>query len=161
MRVGIIALLHESNTLIRQPTTRRHFEQDLLLTGAAIRDRLADTHHEIGGFFAGLDEAGVEAVPIFAARAVPFGTIEADTFDWLLAQLFDALGQAGTLDGVLVAPHGATVSQRHPDADGYWLGELRRQFGSQPIIGTLDPHANLSAAMVAATDALIAYRTNP
>ncbi|MCA9207018.1 MAG: M81 family metallopeptidase [Planctomycetales bacterium] len=161
MRVGIIALLHESNTLICQPTTRRHFEQDLLLTGAAIRDRLADTHHEIGGFFAGLDEAGVEAVPIFAARAVPFGTIEADTFDWLLAQLFDALGQAGTLDGVLVAPHGATVSQRHPDADGYWLGELRRQFGSQPIIGTLDPHANLSAAMVAATDALIAYRTNP
>jgi hypothetical protein len=30
-----------------------------------------------------------------------------------------------------------------------------------PIIGTIDPHANLSPAMVAATDALIAYRTNP
>jgi microcystin degradation protein MlrC len=30
-----------------------------------------------------------------------------------------------------------------------------------PIIGTLDPHANLSPKMVAATNALIAYRTNP
>jgi microcystin degradation protein MlrC len=30
-----------------------------------------------------------------------------------------------------------------------------------PIIGTIDPHVNLSPAMVAATDALIAYRTNP
>src|SRR5206468_4598790 len=32
---------------------------------------------------------------------------------------------------------------------------------SVPIIGTLDPHANLSAAMVEAATALIAYRTNP
>jgi microcystin degradation protein MlrC len=30
-----------------------------------------------------------------------------------------------------------------------------------PIIGTLDPHANLSPAMIEATDALTAYRTNP
>ena len=30
-----------------------------------------------------------------------------------------------------------------------------------PIIATMDPHANLSQAMVEATDALIAYRTNP
>jgi microcystin degradation protein MlrC len=30
-----------------------------------------------------------------------------------------------------------------------------------PIIGTLDPHANLSSLMIEATDALIAYRSNP
>src|SRR5262249_8823264 len=30
-----------------------------------------------------------------------------------------------------------------------------------PIVGTLDPHGNLSPRMVAACDALIAYRTNP
>jgi microcystin degradation protein MlrC len=62
----------------------------------------------------------------------------------------------------LVAPHGATVSEPFPDVDGHWLGELRRRVGPEmPIIGTLDPHANLSPAMVAATNALIAYRTNP
>jgi microcystin degradation protein MlrC len=66
------------------------------------------------------------------------------------------------LDGLLLAPHGATVSEEHLDADGYWMGLLRERLGPEkPIIATLDPHANLSAAMVEATDALVAYRTNP
>jgi microcystin degradation protein MlrC len=76
--------------------------------------------------------------------------------------MFAELEKAGQLDGILVAPHGATVSEPYPDVDGHWLGELRRRVGREiPIIGTLDAHANLSPAMVAATDALIAYRTNP
>ena len=33
MRIGIIALLQESNTFIGQPTTLAHFEQELLVTG--------------------------------------------------------------------------------------------------------------------------------
>jgi len=162
MRVGIIALLHESNTFIAQPTTLEHFRANTLLTGAAVRRRFAQTHHEVGGFFEGLEGAGLEAVPIFAARAVPYGTITAEAFAALLDVLFEQLDTVGPLDGILVAPHGATVSQAHPDADGYWLSELRRRVGHRlPIIGTLDAHANLSRQMVAATDALIAYRTNP
>jgi microcystin degradation protein MlrC len=112
--------------------------------------------------FHALDDAGEEAVPVFAARAVPFGVIEAAAIERLLAMMFAQLDQAGPLDGVLIAPHGATVSETYPDVDGHWLTELRRRVGpSVPIIGTLDPHANLSPAMVAAATALIAYRTNP
>jgi microcystin degradation protein MlrC len=162
MRIGIIALLQESNTFIGQPTTLTHFEQELLATGKTVRERLAGTHHEVAGIFHALDEAGEEAVPIFAARAVPFGVIEAAAVEQLLAMMFAAIVKAGKLDGVLVAPHGATVSATYPDLDGHWLGELRRRVGPDvPIIGTLDPHANLSSAMVQAATALIAYRTNP
>jgi microcystin degradation protein MlrC len=162
MRIGIIALLQESNTFIGQPTTLAHFEQELLATGEAVRERLAGTHHEVAGMFHALQDAGEEAVPIFAARAVPFGVIEAAAIERLLAMMFAELERARGLDGILVAPHGATVSQPHADVDGHWLGELRRRVGPQmPIIGTLDPHANLSPAMVAAATALIAYRTNP
>jgi microcystin degradation protein MlrC len=162
MRIGIIALLQESNTFIGQPTTFAHFEQELLVTGEAVRERLAGTHHEVGGMFHALDDAGEEVVPIFAARAVPYGVIEASAIQRLLETMFAALDQAGKLDGVLVAPHGATVSATFPDVDGHWLSELRKRVGPHvPIIGTLDPHANLSPEMVAATDALIAYRTNP
>ena len=76
--------------------------------------------------------------------------------------MFAALEQAGRLDGVLVAPHGATVSEVIRDVDGHWLSELRRRVRpALPILGTLDPHANLSPQMVAATNALVAYRTNP
>lgn len=162
MRIGILALLQESNTFIPQYTTLAHFEEELLTTGEAVRHRLAGTHHEVGGMLHVLEEAGEEAVPIFAARALPFGIIEAEAAQRLLEMMFEALQRAGPLDGVLVAAHGATVSEPFRDLDGHWLGELRRRLGPEvPIIGTIDPHANLSPAMVAATDALIAYRTNP
>jgi microcystin degradation protein MlrC len=162
MRIGIIALLQESNTFIQAPTTFAHFAEELLVTGEAMRERLAGTHHEVAGMFHALEELGEEAAPIFAARALPFGVIEKPAVERLLDMMFGALEKAGPIDGVLVAPHGATVSQPYPDVDGHWLSELRRRVGpGVPIVGTLDAHANLSPAMVAATDALIAYRTNP
>ncbi len=162
MRIGIIALLHESNTFSAQPTTLESFRQNLLLSGEPIRAAMEDAHHEVGGFFGGLDAAGVEAVPLFAARALPSGTIRSDAFEALENQLLECVRDSVPLDGILVAPHGATVSERHADADGHWLNELRKLVGPDiPIIGTLDAHANLSPLMVDRCTALIAYRTNP
>lgn len=162
MRVGILALLHESNTFLPRPATLEDFRRDVLLTGEDVRKRFRDANHEVGGFFSGLEHEGVEAVPVFAARAVPSGTIERSAFEELLRILDGQLATAGRLDGVLAAPHGATVSEREPDADGAWLGRVRRRLGPDaPIVGTLDPHANLSPAMVEACDALLSYRTNP
>jgi microcystin degradation protein MlrC len=162
MKVGIVGWLHESNTFIRPTTQLHHFESDLMVTGDAVRDRLADSHHEIGGFFQGLATIGVEAIPVFAARATPYGPVSAQTFDAILARIHTELDRVGPLDGLLLAPHGAMVSEQHADADGFWMGSLRQRFGPRfPIMATLDPHANLSPKMVVAADALVAYRTNP
>lgn len=162
MRVGVIALMQESNTFIASATTLAHFEADLLVEGDPVRARFDSAHHEVGGFFAGLAAEKLDAVPIFAARALPYGIVAADAFDALLARMDAAIDRAGALDGLLVAPHGATVAANHPDADGHWLSRLRERFGRKfPIIGTLDLHANVSPKMVAACDALIGYRTNP
>lgn len=166
MRIGIIALLHESNTFVTQPTTLKQFYDDLYLEGEAIRDQLASSHHEIGGFFAGLEQCSrsgdVVAVPLLATRATPAGVITAETMETLVARMLSIVSTTPDLDGILVAPHGAAVSQVAADADGYWLSKLREQVGSDlPIIGTLDAHANLSKAMIEACDALFAYRTNP
>ena len=161
MRVGIVSLMHESNTFLRSPTTIANFQQDQLLRGEDVR-RLAGSHHEVGGFFAGLAQAGIESVPVFAARAIPSGPISADAFRELLAMLDAELDRAGKLDGLLVGPHGAAVCESEPDADGFWLTQMRSRFARPfPIIGTLDPHGNLSERMIEASDALIAYRTNP
>ena len=161
-RVGIIGLLQESNTFITGKTNLDHFREDLLLIGEDIRKYMADAPHEVGGFFEGTEVAGYEAVPIFLARAIPYGVIEASAFDALVDQLLTELQKAGSLDGILAAPHGATVAENYPDADGYWLSEVRKAVGSNlPIVATIDPHANLSNAMVEATDAIIAYSTNP
>lgn len=161
-RIGIVGLLQESNTFVAETTTRRHFEADLLLRGEEIRAAMAEAPHEVGGFFETLDEADAEAVPLFLARALPHGTIESSCFEGLVAELLESVDKAGPLDGILAAPHGATVAEGAPDADGCWLSRLRERLGAGvPIVATLDPHANLSPAMVAATDAIIAYRSNP
>jgi microcystin degradation protein MlrC len=162
MRVGIIAFLQESNTFLAGKTTLAHFERDLLCEEEGVRKHFAGSHHEVGGFFAGLEAEGIEAVPVFAARALPYGMVEAGAFDELLRRMLAALDRAGPLDGLLVAPHGATVAESAPDADGEWLSRVRERVGPDvPIIGTLDLHANVSPAMVRAVNALIAYRTNP
>jgi microcystin degradation protein MlrC len=162
MRVGVIALMHESNTFIQVTTTLADFEADLLLEGEAVREKLSDAHHEVGGFFEGLKSAGIDAVPIFAARALPYGPIAAEAATTLVARMLRALDGAGRLDGLLVAPHGAAVAEKEPDFDGHWLTLAARQVGTGvPVIGTLDLHANVSPRMVQACDALIAYRQNP
>ncbi len=161
-RIGIVGLLQESNTFVREQTTRQHFEADLLVRGEAVRAAMSDAPHEVGGFFEELARAGAEAVPLFFARALPNGTIAREDFETLVEELLAAIAEAGPLDGVLAAAHGATVAEGHPDADGFWLGRLRNLLGQRvPLVATLDPHVNLSPAMVEATDALVAYRTNP
>ncbi len=161
-RIGIVGLLHESNTFITAPTLRAHFEADLLLQGEAIREAMAQAPHEVGGFFEILDAAGVEVVPVFLARALPYGPIAQEVFATLVAEMLAGLAAAGPLDGILAAPHGATVAEACPDADGHWLARVREFLGpDRPLIATIDPHANVSPQMVAATDALVAYRTNP
>lgn len=162
MRVGIIGLLHESNTFMPRATTLEDFRRLVIARGADVETQFAGTHHEIGGFFEGLKSEGIDAVPLFATRAVPSGTITADTLDQLLAMMFEDLDHAGPLDGLLVAPHGAGVSESHPDMDGHWLSLVRERVGPRvPIVCTLDPHANLTRRMVDACDATVAYRSNP
>ncbi|CAK9015401.1 Microcystinase C (MlrC) (Fragment), partial [Durusdinium trenchii] len=147
--------------------TARDFQRDLLVTGGAVRDAFRESHHEVGGFFHGASDEDcpdlpIEPVPIFAARTVPSGTITTKCWSDLIGMLQEALAAAGPLDGLLVAPHGATVSEAEPDADGHWLSVVREQVGADiPIIGTLDAHANLSPRMVDACNALVAYRSNP
>jgi len=163
MRVGIIALQHESNTFLPTPTTLEDFRRNTLATGQDVVPHFETAHHEVGGFIEGVrGAAGLELVPIFAARATPSGTIVADTYRELFDMMMRELERAGTLDGLLVAPHGAGVCESEPDMDGHWLAALRERIGPNvPMICTLDLHANVSRRMIDSCDATIAYRTNP
>lgn len=162
MRIGIIAIQHESNTFVQTATTLDDFQHDALVCGDEVRLLFEGALHEVGGFFTGLKQAQAEAVPIFAARAVPGGAVTKETFDKLVATMLKQLDAAGDLDGLLVAPHGAGVCESVRDMDGYWLELVRQKIGNAvPMICTLDAHANVSLRMIDACDATIVYRTNP
>lgn len=163
-RVGILSLMHESNTFAVTPTTIESFRRDSLLTGEEVRREFEGGLHQGSGFFQGLVGSEVEAVPIFHAATPPSGTITKETCDELIRLMFTSLDEVGELDGFLVSPHGANAGEGddYRDLDGFWLTHLRNRIGpNRPIICVIDPHANLSARMVAACDATIAYRSNP
>lgn len=161
-RIGIVALLQETNTFLSAPTTLEHFEQNVLAYGDDVRQQFAGADHEVGGFLTRLDEADCEVVPIFAARALPYGTMTDETYQTLRSRMLGAMEAAGRLDGVLAACHGATVSETIRDVDGDWLSEVREMIAPEtPLIATADPHGNLSHKMLDAIDGLIAYQTNP
>ena len=164
MRVGIISLIHESNTFIGTPTTIDLFQRDGLLVGSQVAAAFQGGLNEISGFLDGLATEKIEAVPIFFACTPPSGTITHATCEELIRIMFEQFDLAGPLDGMLVAPHGANAGEgsEYRDLDGHWLTRLRERVGPEkPIICTIDPHANLTARMIASCDATIAYRTTP
>ncbi|GIW93382.1 MAG: microcystinase C [Pirellulaceae bacterium] len=161
MRVGIVAILHESNTFIQQPTCWSHFQEDLWAEGSAVWDCFWKGHHEVSGFLAGLIEHGLQPVPLLAARAMPYGAIETGCYRRLLDRFVRRVAAAAPMDGWLVAVHGAAASHADLDVDGTILTWLRQVAADRPIIATVDAHANLSPRMVTACQAIIPYQTNP
>jgi microcystin degradation protein MlrC len=161
-RVGILGIYHESNTFSIGTTTWSDFADGHLFYGSEIITRYEQAHHEIGGFIEGMASAYVELIPIFFADIIPGGRIDKLTYERLKAELLKALEAALPLDAIYVAAHGAAVSDGIRDVDGDWLQAIRNQVGHYiPVVGSLDPHANVSVGMQNATDGLIAYTTNP
>lgn len=162
LRIALLGIYHESNTFLDKPTTLPDFEKGHWLFGNDIILEYKDAYHEIGGMIEVLDREGMELVPVMYAEATPGGIIASETYDCILQQMMEALERVLPVDGCLVVPHGAAVSEAFADMDGHWLSLLRRKTGKNiPVVGTIDPHANVSASMIAATDGLIAYKTNP
>ncbi|MBZ4191397.1 M81 family metallopeptidase [Niabella beijingensis] len=161
-KIALIGIYHESNTFNKRPTVYADFVNGHLLKGADIVAHYKNAHHEIGGFIEALNDAHIELIPVMYAEAAPGGTVTTETYLRLKAELGALLQQVLPVDGVLVAPHGAGVCEDYPDMDGDWLSYVRALVGTEvPIVGTLDPHANVSLLMIEKTNALFAYATNP
>lgn len=161
-RVALVGLYHESNTFLSQPTTLQNFKDSHFIMGESIRAEYAEAYHEIGGILEVFDASDVEIVPLVFAEATPGGVIDQASFDYLVELILKELQAQGPWDGIMACAHGAAVAQGYPDSDGYWISKVRELVGKDiPIVSTLDPHANISPLMGEATQAMIAYRTNP
>jgi len=160
-RIGLVGIYHESNTFLNQQTEMHHFVEGHMFFGEEIISQYQDAFHEIGGIIEILRQQPVLLLPVMYAEATPGGIIERATSEALISRLMEELNSVLPLDGLIVVPHGAAVSEIDEDFDGYWLSLVRDKVGDIPMVGTLDPHANLSHRMVEKVDAFIAYKTNP
>lgn len=108
---------------------------------------------------------GWELLPVVDMRAVPGGTVADAVVDLFWAEfraVADKEGERG-IDGVFLVLHGAMVSESLPDVEGEILRRIRgiECLSDAPICGVMDPHANLTDAMLRQSDGLVAHRENP
>ncbi len=161
-RIAVGGILHESNTFASLPTTLARFEEGATRRGADIEREFGDAAHEVGGFFEGAAALGLDLVPTLVANAVPSGTVADEAFEALTAELIARVKEAGEIDGLLLALHGAMVAESFPDADAEVLRRLRRALGPElPIVVTHDAHANVAPEEVELSTALVIYKEVP
>ena len=162
MRVAIAELKQETNTFVPRLTTMADFEAWHYWTGPDLIDGLGGTNSEIDGFLNVLTAAGIEPVPILATFAMSGGKVEDATYDRLLGELLTGIANAGQLDGILIALHGAMVTESDDSPDANTLKAIRDLVGPNlPVVATYDLHANLTARMAEYADALVGFKTSP
>ncbi len=162
-RIAIAAFMHESNGFASGLTTESDFALGGLDTGEAIRQRWAEAHHEIGGFFEAAERFGFDLRPALTAWAMPSAMLDESAYEAILDRLLASLRGCGPVDGVLLALHGAmVVDGLEGSADAHTAMQVRKAIGREiPLIVTLDYHANVSPALADAADGVIVYRTYP
>jgi microcystin degradation protein MlrC len=162
VRVAIAELKQESNTFVPRPTTLADFAAWHLWRGGELVVGLDDTNTEIAGFLDVLREADIVPVPLLATFAMSGGRVTDDAFVSLLDELLAALRAQAPFDGVLVALHGAMVTDSDDDPDGAIVAAVRGEIGAEtPLVVTMDLHANLTAQAVEHADAIVGFRTSP
>ncbi len=162
MRLATLGLSHETNTFARLPATFERFAEDGILRGDDIVRVFGESHATLAGYLEADASPGVEVVPLLFTQTNPIGTITADAFERIVGEMLDMLRDRGPWDGVLLALHGAAVSEEYPDADGEIAARVRRIVGPDVPIGlAIDMHANISRKMVDNVTATVVYRTNP
>lgn len=166
-RVALLGFFLESNNfspVTREEDYRRRcfFEGDEILE--EMKRDAPRTPVELSGFKAEMDHHGIdwELVPCVVADAEPGGPIDQSFFEATVEKMRGYLEQAGKLDGVYIASHGAMRATDDYDPDATIYAMIRDVVGPDvPLIATLDLHTNVSARMAEMTDVLVAYLTNP
>lgn len=169
MRIAIGGFLHESHSFAPLATGWQEFLQPggfpPLQRAATLLDALRPTSVPAAGAIMVAEEQGVEIAPLAWCFANPAGPVTAEAFEriaaLLVAELSDALEKA-PLDGVYLDLHGAMVVVGFDDAEAELLRRVRAVVGpAMPLAISLDPHANMTAAMMAHSDVMVPFRTYP
>src|SRR5262249_48985697 len=160
--IAIGGIMHESDTFNPAKTEL----SDFVRRGTAPRvEALAEwarSNDEVSGYIEGGREYGLELVPVLMATATPKGPVTDEAFNVLTGDLIAQIRAAPHLDGLLLALHGAMVSEKYPHADAEIVRRLRKALGAKfPIVVTHDFHANVSEDIVRLSTVLLTYKENP
>jgi microcystin degradation protein MlrC len=154
-------IAHETNTFNIRPTTLAAFQDRFLLLGDAAISARGDQNTELAGLLDTGRDYGWDITHVISAGAGPGGVVTRDAFEALTAPLVAAAAD-GPWDGIFLMLHGAMVTDFCEDGEGEILSRVRAIVGPDiPVAVTLDPHANVTAAMCDLAQILVSYTTYP
>ncbi len=160
MRVLVGAFALEANTFAPGATTVDDFRAQVWRVGAEIGPDALGVRSELAAAWRLLADAGHEVVPSLAAWSAPRRPLAADALAEVVRLVTEPCD--GSIDGAYLMLHGSAVAHGDDDPEGTLLTALRARLGpGRPIAISLDCHAHLTPAMVAAADVVTAYRTCP
>ena len=166
MRIAVGGFQHETNTFAPAKADYAAFAQadawPGLQRGPDLLSAFRGMNVPVGGFIDAATASGHRLVPLVWCSATPSAPVTEDAFERVMAMMLEDLASAGPIDAVYLDLHGAMVTEIHEDGEGEILARIRAAIGpDKPLVASLDLHANVTDAMVAHADALIAYRTYP
>ncbi|KPL53399.1 microcystin degradation protein MlrC [Prosthecomicrobium hirschii] len=154
---------HESNTFSRIGATLDSFRQRYWFTGDAAIQARGDANTPLAGFLDVARREGWQVVHPISTGATPSGPVTREAYETIAGLIVDAVrAERDRLDGILLGLHGAMVAEHLEDGEGELLARIRAIVGPDLPIGlTLDPHANVTAAMVRHAQIIVTYKTYP
>lgn len=163
IKIAVATFSHETCTFCPEPTGIAEWEyygppmrgKEVLRADEYIRG-FVDPYNEYGG---------VELVGIYSPRDAKGGSsggwITKEAFDKYSNGLAQDLKQAGHLDGVYLALHGAMAVTGVPKPEAELVRRVRGAVGKIPIVVTLDLHANEDHELTDAADAVFIIKRYP
>ena len=162
MRIAVGQFFQESNTFSPRPCTLETFRSVFLRHGDEVFTAFGNSRVEVPAFLATLKSAGVEPVPLLAASALAGGPVTRAAFESIVRELEQRLADAGKLDAVLLALHGAMCIEDEPDAESEIIERVTAVLPPGTPIGvTLDLHGHITHRMLQPNVFYVGYREYP
>lgn len=162
MKIYYSSLIQETNTFCPVQTDLSLFQRGYYYHGEEIPQKLRGTNTEVGGFYQYFEEHPEVLSPGIACWAVASGKVKEEVYQTIEKDILESLKKRLPVDGVLLALHGALVSEQRDDCEGALLEKVRKLVGPKiPVVVTLDYHANITKKMVEYSDVLVGFRTYP
>ncbi|RYF38795.1 MAG: M81 family peptidase, partial [Comamonadaceae bacterium] len=165
MKILVAGYQHETNTFAPLQADWAAFNRGdvfpAFMQGQAMLDQLTGVNLPAGGFIAAARARGWDVLPGCWCGASPSSHVTRDAFERISAAVLADVAKGG-FDAVYLDLHGAGVAEHVDDTEGELITRIRALVGPDlPIVASLDLHANVTEAMLAQADALVAYRTYP
>lgn len=161
-RVFTASFMHETHSFSPVPADLDSFQRTGYHLAEAIPSYFGGTRTELGAVLVLAERHGWELIHPVSASTTPSGTVTQEAFEHVVGLILDGLRAAGSVDGILLALHGAMVTEEFQDAESELLRRVRAVVGMEvPIAVTFDIHANVGPDVARLANIVSTFRTTP